>query len=126
MRKIICLLLIVMALIVSLPFVAFSQAKSEEVLLLIHGTGDDVIQMSELSGALVARIHGNPAGRHFAVQTYDKSGNLASLLVNTTEPYMGMVPFNFDTYDMQDISGGLLEVKAYGDWSIEIMSLVHL
>ncbi len=126
MRKIICLLLIVMALIVSLPFVAFSQAKSEEVLLLIHGTGDDVIQMSELSGALVARIHGNPAGRHFAVQTYDKSGNLASLLVNTTEPYMGMVPFNFDTYDMQDISGGLLEVKAYGDWSIEIMSLDSL
>lgn len=125
MRKL-YLLLAVVTFIILLPSVVLAQSEPEEVLLLIHGAGDDVVQIPELSGALVARIHGNPGGRHFAVETYDKFGNSASLLVNTTEPYMGIVPFNFDTYDMQDISGGLIEVKAYGEWSIEIVGLESL
>lgn len=119
-------LFIVVTLIVLLPSSVSAQSDSAAVLLLIHGAGDDVIQLSELSGLLVARIHGNPTGRHFAVKTYDKLGNSVSLLVNTTDPYMGIVPFNFDAYDIQDISGGLIEVKAEGEWSIEIIGLESL
>lgn len=126
MYKAICFLFLAVTLIIALPSSISAQSESAEVLLLIHGVGDDVIQLSELSGLLAARIHGNPTSRHFAVETYDKSGNLVSLLVNTTDPYMGIVPFNFDSYDMQDISGGLIEVKAEGEWSIEIIALESL
>ena len=92
-----------------------AQSESENIVLLLHGTGDDIFPVTSLSGLLVARIHGNPAGHHFAVTTYDQSGNLVSLLVNTTEPYMGIIPLNFDPYKMHDLNGGLIEVKAQGD-----------
>jgi hypothetical protein len=103
-----------------------SQSNAEKVVALLHGTGDDVFPITQSSGFLVARIHGNPESRYFAVKTYDQFGNLVSLLVNTTDRYIGIVPFNFDAFKIHDLNGGLLEVSAEGDWSIEIIELYSL
>jgi len=108
------------------PHTAFAQ--SENVVWLAHGSGDDVVQIPDLDMGvfLVARIHGNPFGSHFAVTSYDKLGNYTYLLANTTESYAGIVPFNFDAYDMTDVSEGILEIKAEGAWSIEVITLSTL
>lgn len=103
-----------------------AQSNTEKVLALLHGTGDDVFPITQSNGFLVARIHGNPESRHFAVKTYDQFGNLVSLLVNTTDRYIGIVPFNFDAYKIHNLNGGLIEITAEGDWSIEIIELSSL
>jgi len=126
MIGLVALLLFAHAILVQTTSVVLAQSESER-LLLIHGIGDDIIQIPDLNGSLlVARVHGNPGERHFSVTTYDKFGNFVSLLVNTTESYIGIVPFDFDAYGNHDLGGGLLEVKAQGNWSIEIIDLNSL
>ena len=127
-----CKLLVVLSLFLSgivdgFSHYAHAQAGTEEVVWFIHGSGDSVEQIPVMGdGAFVARIHGNLLGKYFSVTTYDSLGDYVELLVNTGDSYFGIVPFNFNAYDIQDISGGLVEVKAVGEWSIEVMALTSL
>lgn len=75
------------------------EGKGDEVLILRGGKPD------------LAKIKGNASSRHFAIKAY---GNYADLLVNTTDPYEGTVIVRSDTV--------VIEIKAEGNWSIEITS----
>jgi hypothetical protein len=89
------------------------------------GSGDDVINIEKpegLDSAAVVYVRGNAEGRHFAVTAYDEAGEYVSLLVNTTEPYEGLVPLDFRDQD----SSALFEISAPGEWEIEIRPLASL
>jgi hypothetical protein len=77
----------------------------------IDGKGDDVIV---LSGSVpdLAKIVGNAESLYFSVKNYSSDGYILDLLVNTTDPYEGMVILSKDT--------AFLEIVSEGDWSIEI------
>lgn len=82
------------------------------------GTGDDVVEISKPSDGLPAllMVSGNREGRHFAVIARDESGSRLGALVNTTEPYIGIVPIDLPPTS----SSSLLEVSATGSWQIQI------
>ena len=85
------------------------------------GTGDDVVEISkpdeELPALLV--ITGNREDRHFAVIARDDSGTRIGALVNTTEPYRGIVPVDLPPRT----NTTLLEISASGSWSIQLYSI---
>ena len=72
----------------------------------INGTGDSVMLVGEYG--LTATISGNQGASHFAVKTYGTESN--DLLVNTTDPYDGMVVLSGDPV--------ILQVNAKGEWTI--------
>ncbi|HUG14685.1 MAG TPA: hypothetical protein VMM78_06660 [Thermomicrobiales bacterium] len=86
------------------------------------GSGDDVISIEKPGGpdsVAIAYIRGNAAGNHFAVTSYGDGGEYVDLLVNTTDPYEGIV--------LLDIRQGerttLLEITATGEWHVEVRPL---
>jgi hypothetical protein len=85
------------------------------------GTGDDVVEISkpdeELPALLV--VTGNRKGRHFAVVARDDAGTRIGALVNTTEPYDGIVPIDLPPRT----NTTLLEISATGSWSIQLYSI---
>ena len=86
------------------------------------GTGDDFISIEKPEGlelAALLHVRGNPESRHFAVLSFDEFGEQVSLLVNTTDPYEGLVPLDF----MDGEYSTHLEINATGDWEIEIRPL---
>jgi hypothetical protein len=81
------------------------------------GNGDDYFRIEKPDDIALILISGNSSNRHFAVQGVDKTGNNTKLFVNTTERYVGMRPLDF--LDRNNTTH--LEVKASGDWEIEIL-----
>ena len=79
---------------------------------IFEGTGSDVILLKTQEGQVpdLAKIVGNSASRHFAVLGW--SFESTDLLVNTSDPYEGTVLLDAETE--------LFEIKAIGDWSIEV------
>lgn len=74
----------------------------------VTGMGDDVIAL--IGDPDTAIVVGNADGHHFAITGY--GGQQIDLLVNTTDPYNGTVLLDPDTL--------ILEIKAEGEWTIEI------
>lgn len=64
-------------------------------------------------------IKGNASSRHFAVTNYGSDGSEIDLLVNTTDPYDGIRPLDFDA----DAHTTRFEVKAEGKWELQLMPL---
>ena len=91
-------------------------ANSEPYSLSYVGTGDDVIQISGLDATWAMHITGNDESRHFSVTTYDENMNYLDLLVNTSEPYEGVVIDPTQT-------AANLEIKATGSWKVELIYL---
>lgn len=87
--------------------------------IVLTGSGDDVLEIDSLDYYYAFRITGGAAGKHFAVTTYDANGNYSELLVNATGQYSGV------TYD-PSLNVGMIEVKATGEWTIEIVELLTL
>lgn len=85
------------------------------------GSGDDVVEISKPDDGLPALlvVSGNREGRHFAVIAHDESGGRLGALVNTTEPYVGIVPIDLPPTS----STTLLEVSATGSWRIQVYSI---
>lgn len=83
------------------------------------GSGDDVIEVKPFDDLYVIRITGNEEGRHFSVVNYDAQGNYLDLLVNTSDPYCGVV---FDP----SVSTAMLEISATGSWTIEFISIYEM
>jgi hypothetical protein len=73
----------------------------------MEGTGDMVFLLD--GNPDLATISGNDGGGHFAVLAY---GSRSNLLVNTTDPYSGVVIVPADVL--------VIEVDSEGPWSIEI------
>lgn len=89
-----------------LPFL--ENVTQAEVPGTITGTGDAVLIL--LAAADTAKVTGNPASGHFAVIGY--GGTFPDLMVNTTDPYDGMVQVG--------LGSRVLVVTAVGDWTIEL------
>ena len=89
-----------------LPFL--ENATSVEVPGTVSGTGDAVLVL--LDEADTAQVAGNAAGSHFAVIGY--GGLFPDLLVNTTDPYDGVVQVG--------PGSRVFVVTAVGDWTIEL------
>ncbi len=82
-----------------------SEGKDSLDLLLLH------------TGASLLRITGNAGGHHFAVWGRDANGDRTTLFVNTTDPYVGTVPLNFDEPTAR------LEITAVGFCTVEVLPL---
>lgn len=92
----------------------------EPVPIHLSGSGDDVIDLERPASAALVHISGNAAGGHLlAVTAYGANEELIDLLVNTNDPYEGVRPLDF----FQDQHTTRLEVKATGEWTIDITNL---
>lgn len=82
------------------------------------GTGDDVVQIDkpEDDRPALLVIQGNRQGRHFAVVGHTQNRQRTGALVNTTEPYSGIVPVDLPPNQ----NTALLEVSATGAWDIKV------
>jgi uncharacterized membrane protein YqaE (UPF0057 family) len=85
--------------------------------IVLEGSGDDVIDVVP-AGPRLARITGNAAGAYFGMIPYTGSER-GSSLVNTTDPYEGIVPIDFLEGEATDS----IEVQATGPWRIELLPL---
>lgn len=89
------------------PAVAEPQAKRQTH----NGTGDDIVIL-ESPYPRRAAITGNGGSRHFAVIALDANDNRYGLLVNTTDPYAGVVRVPRGTR--------YLQITAEGEWEITV------
>jgi len=87
--------------------------------IIITGSGDSIVDIDKEDEPALIHIVGNSAGRHFAVTNYGIGGEKIDLLVNTTNPYDGIRPLDFS----KDELTGRLEIKATGEWTIEVLPL---
>lgn len=76
----------------------------------ITGAGDDIVILLGSKKPDLAKVSGNQASRFFAVIAWGLNGR--DLLINTTDAYDGTVIMPADAL--------ILEIKADGDWSVEI------
>lgn len=86
--------------------------------VVLTGTGDSVVDFENPFLVSIAHITGNGASRYFGVTSYDASGETVDLLVNTTDPYDGVV-----LIDPGDTHTTRLEITAVGEWTIIVDSL---
>jgi hypothetical protein len=89
------------------------------------GSGDNVIDVQKPGGpdaAVVAYIRGNAEARHFAVENFGANGEQINLLVNTTDPYEGIVPVDFRSGEQTT----RLQISASGEWYIELRPLASV
>jgi hypothetical protein len=93
----------------SIRILPLSAARAITVPGSVTGVGDDVIALA-CAHSCQATVEGNAARKHFSIKSLGKS---QKLLVNTTDPFAGTIA----------IPGGAdyLEIRAAGDWSIEIV-----
>lgn len=112
------ILLVVLLAIVPLVPSSTAWAEAHET---YSGTGDDVVEISKPDKGLPALlvVSGNRASRFFAVVTRDGSGNRIGALVNTTDPYDGIVPIDLPPRT----NTSLLEISASGRWNLQVWSI---
>lgn len=90
--------------------------------LVYTGSGANVIDIQkpgDPDGAAIVYVRGNAAGRYFGIESYDASGDQLDLLVNTTDPYEGIVLLDI----RRDDQTTRLQITAEGDWYIEVRPL---
>ena len=87
--------------------------------VLLEGSGDSIVDFDNPFEYGIVRITGNAGGSHFAVINYDSTGNRIDLLVNTTDPYEGVLPLDFAVGEHTT----RFEVTARGAWTIEVRPL---
>ena len=90
--------------------------------IILTGSGDSIVDVDKPNIAMVAHIVGNKSSNHFAVLNYGEDGNKIGLLVNTTDPYDGIIPLDFENGEWTS----RFEIKASGDWKIELLQLSSL
>lgn len=92
-------------------------APTPEPPIVFEGVGDDIVTF-EPKAARIVHITGNASSRYFGVIPY-KGDERKGSLVNTTDPYDGIVPLDFYDGDHTDS----FEIKSEGPWRIEILPL---
>lgn len=83
--------------------------------IILTGSGDSVVDFENLFNASIAHIRGNAARDNFAVWNYGNDGSRLDLLVNTIDPYDGVV-----LLDLGETRTTRFEVTAVGDWEIVV------
>jgi hypothetical protein len=88
--------------------------------LKFSGSGDSTINLSEKwIGPAVLHILGPAIQENFVVTSYDSSGGV-DILVNAIGAYEGVVPIEIRRGAAPTAS---LDVKSYGDWTVEVLPL---
>lgn len=87
--------------------------------IVLTGTGDSIVDFDNTFDFGIVHIIGNAAGRYFMVKSYGADNEPIDLLVNATDPYDGVRPFDFGNNDRTT----RFEIKAIGDWKIEILPI---
>ncbi|MCG3177529.1 MAG: hypothetical protein MOGMAGMI_02503 [Candidatus Omnitrophica bacterium] len=85
--------------------------------IVASGNGDAVVKLENQYEVAIVHITGNAGSRFFAVKNFGSDGTNYDLLVNTTEPYDGVRPLDFNSGQHTT----RFEVKAEGKWKIEIL-----
>lgn len=88
--------------------------------IVLTGTGDSVVDFENPFTVGIIHIIGNSSGRYFGVKSYSSNGESLELLVNTTDPYDGILPMDFRDGEHTT----RFEVTAKGQWTIEILPLL--
>jgi len=96
-----------------------AEPEPEPEPIILSGSGDSIVDIDKPNLPMVVHVTGNVGSNHFAVKNYDSVGERIDLLVNTTEPYDGIIPLDF----MTDEWTSRFEVTATGDWTIEVLPL---
>lgn len=86
------------------------------------GSGDAIVDVEKGPEPAVAYITGNASSRFFGVKSIDENNDVIDLLVNSTEPYEGIVPLDFGNSEHTH----RFEVQANGPWTIEVRPLVSV
>jgi hypothetical protein len=84
--------------------------------IYLKGSGDSIVDTNNPFEVAIIHIKGNAAGRYFGVKNYGSDGQNIDLLVNTTEPYDGVRPLDFEL----DKHTTRLEITAVGTWEVWI------
>jgi hypothetical protein len=85
---------------------------------LVTGRGDDVVMIVGLAAPDLLKMDASLADRNFIVHGH---GNGKDLLANEIAPYTGIVIVDQNLpIDRNGVFALLLEVKATGDWTIEV------
>lgn len=88
--------------------------------VILTGSGDSVIDFENPFPVSIAHITGNAASTNFIVWNYGEDGTKYDLLVNTTDPYDGVV--------LMDPGEGekttRFEITAVGEWTIVVDALL--
>lgn len=85
----------------------------------LSGSNDSIVDIDKWVGPAIIHIVANSESRHFAIMPHDENGML-DVLVNTTDPYDGIRPLDFDENEHTT----RFEINATGNWDIEIKPLV--
>lgn len=84
--------------------------------VVLTGSGDSVVDFENPFEVSIAHVTANAASRHFSIWSYDANGNQVDLLVNTTDPYEGIVLMDTEI----DSFTTRFEVTATGVWIIVV------
>lgn len=87
--------------------------------VVYSGSGDNVIDIQKPGDVVLAYIRGNAGSRYFGVESFNDAGEQVDLLVNTTDPYEGVVLL--DVRDGEQSTR--LQITAEGEWYIELRPL---
>lgn len=86
---------------------------------IFSGSGDSIVDVSKSDAPMIAIIQGNDESGYFGVTTLNTNNEQVDLLINTTDPYLGVVPIDFQTGELTT----RFEVKATGGWRIDLLPL---
>jgi len=109
----------ILVLTFSLTFlgVVSSHAQHKEY----SGSGDDILVIEKPKADLPALlvINGNSASSHFSITSFDENRDRVDLLVNTTDPYSGIVPIDLPV----GTNTKMLKITASGSWTVHVYSI---
>ncbi|HBZ39566.1 MAG TPA: hypothetical protein DF712_19755 [Balneola sp.] len=98
--------------------ISFTSETAEAQFKEYTGSGDDILVIEKPDEDMPALlvINGNRGSNHFSVTSFDASRDRIDLLVNTTEPYSGIVAVDLPV----GTNTKMLEISASGSWAINV------
>jgi hypothetical protein len=105
---------LLVAVLVALSSTSPAKGQTKEY----SGSGDDIVILEKPDEGLPALlvVSGNSQSRHFSITSYSSSRERIDLLINSTEPYSGIVAVDLPV----GTETGILEITATGSWSIDV------
>jgi len=87
--------------------------------IFLSGTGDSILNIEKPDLPMLAMIKGNSCSRYFGISNLNENNESIALLVNTTDPYEGIVPLDFLDYQWTK----RFEVQSNCEWEISVVPL---
>lgn len=88
----------------------------------LEGSGDDVVVLDKPVSLAAMEVSANEAGRFFSLKPILLSGETASSLISTVDPFNGTVLLSGNDFD--SVAG--FEISAIGSWALTIKSIAEV